>query len=66
MAAYCLLRIADPWHWLWVLTLPLFIFHLRGVWRRHDRDLDPMLPLLVLSSFLFCLLAGLGFVIYLF
>ena len=66
MAAYCLLRIADPWHWLWVLTLPLFILHLRGVWRRHDRDLDPMLPLLVLSSFLFCLLAGLGFVIYLF
>ena len=65
MAVYCLLRIPDLWHWLWVLTLPLFILHLKGVWQRHDRALDPMLPLLVMSTFLFCLLAGLGFVIYL-
>lgn len=65
MAAYCLLRVADPWHWLWVLTLPLFVLHLRGVWQRHDRALDPMLPLLVMASFFFCVLGGLGFVIYL-
>ena len=65
MVAYCLLRIFDPWHYLFVLTLPLFILHLRGVWKRSGRDLDPMLPLLVLSTFLFCLLAGAGFLVYL-
>lgn len=66
MAAYCLIRIPDPRHWLWALTLPLYIIHLRGVWTRADRALDPMLPLLVMSTFLFDILAGLGFVIYLF
>ena len=65
MVAYCLLRIFDPWHYLFVLTLPLFVLHLRGVWTRRERALDPMLPLLVLSSFLFCLLAGLGFCMFL-
>ena len=65
MIAYCLLRIFDPWHYLFVLTLPLFILHLRGVWRRTGKDLDPMLPLLVMSTFLFCILAGAGYLIYL-
>ena len=65
MLAYCQLRIQSIWHYLFVLTLPLFVIHLRGVWTRHDRALDPMLPLLVISSFLFCLLAGIGFCVYL-
>ncbi len=65
MIAYCLLRIFDPWHYLFVLTLPLFILHLLGVWRRTGKDLDPMLPLLVMSTFLFCILAGAGYLIYL-
>ena len=30
---------------------PLFVVHLVGVWRRTGRDLDPMLPLLVMSTF---------------
>ena len=38
------------------LTLPLYIVHLRGVWTRKDRALDPMLPLLVMSTFLLSLL----------
>ena len=65
MIVYCLLRIFDPWHYLFVLTLPLFILHLRGVWRRTGKELDPMLPLLVMSTFLFCILAGAGYLIYL-
>ena len=48
------------------LLQALYVMHLRGVWSRTGRDLDPMLPLLVMSTFLFCLLGGLGFVIYLF
>ncbi len=65
LLAYCLLRIFDPWHYLFVLTLPLFLLHLRGVWTREDRALDPMLPLLVLSTFLLSLLMGLGFIVFL-
>lgn len=66
MLAYCSLRFFSIWHYLFVLTFPLFILHLRGVWTREGRALDPMLPLLVMSSFLFSLLAGLGFVAFLF
>lgn len=61
MVAYCLLCWPSVWHWLWALTLPLYLLHLRGVWTREDRALDPMLPLLVLSTFALSLLAGLGF-----
>ena len=46
--------------WLYLLTLPLYVKHLNGVWHRLDRALDPMLPLLVISTFLFALLAGAG------
>lgn len=61
LIAYCLLCWPSVWHWLWVVTLPLYILHLRGVWTRSDRALDPMLPLLVMSTFALCLLMGLGF-----
>ena len=61
MLAYCHFRIFSWWHYLFVITLPLFILHLRGVWKRKGKHLDPMLPLLVMSTFLFCLLAGVGF-----
>ena len=66
MIAFCALRFFSIWHYLFVLTLPLYIKHLHGVWTREDRALDPMLPLLVMSTFAFAVLAGLGFVIYLF
>ena len=46
--------------WLYLLTLPLYVKHLHGVWHREDRALDPLLPLLVVSTFLFALLAGVG------
>lgn len=62
---YCFLRVWDPWHYLFLLTLPLFVIHLRGVWTRQDKSLDPMLPLLVMSSLAFSLLFGLGFLVYL-
>ena len=65
MIAYSLLRIYDIWHYLFVLTLPLFIAHLSGVWKRSGNALDPMLPLLVMSTFLFSLLAGFGYTVFL-
>lgn len=66
MATYCLLCWPSPWHWMWALTLPLYILHLVGVWKRTGRALDPMLPLLVMSTFLLSLLTGIGFCVYLF
>ena len=65
MCAYAALRFFDPWHWIFVVTLPLYALHLAGVWKRTGRSLDPMLPLLVISTFLLALLTGLGFVKYL-
>ena len=66
MVAYCLVRIFDPWHYLFVLTLPLYILALRWIWTREDKALDPVLPLLVISTFVLALLTGLGFTMYLF
>ena len=66
MAAYCFLCWPSLWHWMWALTLPLYVLHLRGVWSRTGRALDPMLPLLVMSTFLLSLLMGIGFCVYLF
>ena len=39
-----------------LVLLPLFVWHAVGVWRRSGKRLDPMLPLLVLSTFLLSLL----------
>lgn len=66
MCGYAFSRMHSLWHYLFVLTLPLFIWHLAGVWRGHGASLDRMLPLLVLSVFLFAVLGGLGFVVFLF
>ena len=66
MLVYCSLRFFSLWHYLFVLTLPLFALHIIGVWKRHDRELDAMLPLLVMSTFLFSILAGVGFCVHLF
>lgn len=66
MMAYCLLCWPSVWHWLWLITLPMYILHLRGVWTRTGKALDPMLPLLVMSTFALSLLMGLGFCAYLF
>ena len=65
MAAYCLLCWPSVWHWMWVITLPLYVKHLHMVWTREDRALDPALPLLVMSTFFLCLLMGVGFCVYL-
>ncbi len=66
LIAFNLMRFLDIWHWLFVVTLPLFIKHLMGVWTRTDKDLDPMLPLLVMATFILSLLFGLGYLVFLF
>ena len=46
--------------WLILCTLPLFVWHIVCVWRREGKSLDPMLPLLVMSTFLLSLLYSIG------
>ena len=65
MLVYASLRVFDWWHYLFVVTLPLFVLHLVQVWRRSGKDLDPQLPQLVMFSFLFAVLSGFGFIVYL-
>lgn len=43
------------------ITLPMFAVHLRGVRRRSGRELDPMLPMLVMSTFATSLLFFIAF-----
>lgn len=40
------------------LTVPFFVWHIIGVWTRRGNRLDPMLPLLVISTFVIALLYG--------
>ena len=65
LVAFNLLRFPDVWHWLYFITLPLFVAHLHGVWTRYGKALDPMLPLLVISTFLLSLLMGFGYLVFL-
>ena len=54
----------NPWHFMFIITLPLYIKHLHGVRTLTERALDPMLPLLVISTFLLSLIAGLSFIVF--
>lgn len=39
-------------------TAPFFLWHIIGVWRHKGRQLDKMLPLLVITTFVLCFLYG--------
>ena len=41
-----------------ICTIPFFLLHIIGVWRREGKRLDPMLPLLVITTFVLCVLYG--------
>ena len=63
LAIFVILRYVSPWNLLFVVTLPLYVRHLVGVWHLHGHDLDPMLPLLVISTFALSLLLGFSFLL---
>lgn len=64
MVTFCLLYKPDPGHFLFLAVAPLHMVHLRGVWTRTEKALDPMLPLLVMSTFILSILVGAGFLIF--
>ncbi len=61
MIFFSLLDAASPLQYIFVTTLPLFALHLRGVLTREERSLDPMLPLLVMSTFATAILFAAGY-----
>ena len=60
MLAYTTATFTSWMCWMYIVTLPLFIIHLRIVWTRQDKALDPMLPMLVISTFMMTILFGVG------
>ena len=63
LVLFLLLRGLTPWHWLIAATLPLYALHLRGVWTKSGRQLDKMLPLLVMTTFLLSCILSLTYII---
>ena len=63
MAIYSILFTNGWTPYLYIITLPLYAKHLSGVWKSSGRALDPMLPMLVISTFIFALLAGTGYIL---
>ena len=61
---FCAVYDFAPGHYIFIITLPLYIKHLQGVWTRSERALDPMLPILVISTVFLSILAGAGFLIF--
>ena len=63
MFIYTVFSATSLWHWLYFLTLPLYAVHLWDVWKRSGKALDPMLPLLVMSTFALSLLVCIGYLV---
>lgn len=53
----------SPLSFLYILLFPVYAVHLYGVWTRSGKKLDPMLPLLVMSTFAMAILFAMGLVI---
>ncbi len=64
LLTFCAVYYFAPGHFIFIITLPLYIKHLQGVWTRSGRALDPMLPMLVISTFFLSILTGAGFLIF--
>lgn len=58
MSLYTMINYTSCRNLLYFITLPLFLIHLNMVWKRNGKALDPALPLLVISTFVFAVLAG--------
>ena len=58
---YVALNYHSPWQWLFIVSLPLFLFNGRQVWARQESmHIDPLLKQMALSTLVFTLLFGLG------
>ena len=60
LPAYTIISGGSVFSYLYLITLPLYIKHLCCIWKLPQDKLDPMLPMLVISTFGLSLLAGFG------
>ena len=61
---YVLLTYHSPWQFLFLLSLPLLIYNIQGVWHgQQPSQIAPYLKQMVLASLLFALTFGLGQII---
>lgn len=65
LTAYACLRVYDIWHFIFLLSLPLFVWHLNSVWKSEGQGIAGSMKLLVMSTFIVSLLTGMGFVMFL-
>jgi 1,4-dihydroxy-2-naphthoate polyprenyltransferase len=62
---YVFMHHTSIFNWLFVLTLPLFVYHIRMVLKtKEPRLLDPYLKQLALSTFVFVLTYGIGITLF--
>lgn len=65
MLMYSSLRVFDLWHYLFVLTLPLSVLYLYRIWKTDAAAGRSSYVILLVSSAVFPLFAGLGFLVFL-
>lgn len=66
MNAYCSLRFFDSWHYLFVISMPLFVLHFVSLRKNNEKGRGKSVSLLVAAVFLFSAAAGTGFLAFLF
>lgn len=60
MSIYIARQASSGIGYIYLLTTPLFLIHLRQVVKNNGRDLDPQLKILSMTTLLFALLSGFG------
>lgn len=60
LLAYTILASGGAASYMYVLAIPLSAMHLKAVWTKSGKALDPMLPMLVMTTFAVALLFTIG------
>ena len=63
MLIYCILKCKSYSAYSFLLTLPIFIWHLSFVFRNTGRNLDMQMKIISMGTILFAILSGLGMIL---
>ena len=63
MTLYCIIRQVGIFGYLYLLTLPVFIWHLSYVLKNDGKSLDKHMKVIALGTILFSVLGGIGLMI---
>ncbi len=62
MTLYCIIKSIDPVGYLYLVTLPLFVWHLGYVLRNDGKSLDKHMKVISAGTILFAVLGGIGLI----